>query len=89
MIIAVAGVDYVGLSNAVLMTQSHELTLLDAIKEKVKKISCRKHLIGDENLEDYLKNEKSNWNFFIKFNIGILETINYFKEKYKLNRKNK
>ena len=46
MIIAVAGVDYVGLSNAVLMTQSHELTLLDAIKEKVKKISCRKHLIG-------------------------------------------
>ena len=58
--ITVSGAGYVGLSNAVLLAQNHEVTAVDVIQEKVDMINNRKSPIVDEELEDYLKNEDLN-----------------------------
>ncbi|MBD8577740.1 nucleotide sugar dehydrogenase [Pseudomonas syringae] len=58
--IAVAGTGYVGLSNAVLLSQHHSVIALDIIPEKVEAINQRKCPIVDVDLEDYLKNKELN-----------------------------
>jgi UDPglucose 6-dehydrogenase len=58
--IAVIGTGYVGLSNAVLFSQHHEVVALDVIKEKVDMINNRKSPIVDAELEDYLANNHLN-----------------------------
>lgn len=58
--IAVIGTGYVGLSNAVLFSQHHEVVALDVIKEKVDMINNRKSPIVDTELEDYLANNHLN-----------------------------
>lgn len=52
--IAVAGTGYVGLSNAVLLSQHNEVTAVDIIPEKVEMINQRKSPIVDKELEEYL-----------------------------------
>ena len=52
--IAVAGTGYVGLSNAVLLSQHNEVTAVDIIPEKVEMINQRKSPIVDQELEEYL-----------------------------------
>ena len=52
--IAVAGMGYVGLSNAVLLAQHHEVTACDVVPEKVEMINRRQSPIMDEMLEAYL-----------------------------------
>jgi UDPglucose 6-dehydrogenase len=52
--IAVIGTGYVGLSNAVLLSQHNEVVALDVIKEKVELINNRKSPIVDEEIESYL-----------------------------------
>src|SRR5690554_3222667 len=58
--IAIVGTGYVGLSNAVLFSQHHEVVALDVIKEKVDMINNRKSPIVDAELEDYLANNHLN-----------------------------
>jgi UDPglucose 6-dehydrogenase len=58
--IAVIGTGYVGLSNAVLFSQHHEVVALDVVKEKVDMINNRKSPIVDAELEDYLANNHLN-----------------------------
>ena len=58
--ISVVGTGYVGLSNAVLLSQHHEVVALDVIKEKVDMVNSRISPIVDIELENYLKDKKLN-----------------------------
>ena len=52
--IAVVGSGYVGTSNAVLLSQHHEVVVLDIVAEKVALINARKSPIEDTEMEHYL-----------------------------------
>lgn len=52
--IAVAGTGYVGLSNAVLLAQHHEVVALDIVAGKVALINAGKSPIADAEMEAYL-----------------------------------
>ncbi len=56
--ITVAGAGYVGLSNAVLLAQNHEVTAVDVVEEKVQMINRRESPIVDAELEEYLENKE-------------------------------
>lgn len=58
--IAVAGLGYVGLSNAILLAQNNEVVAVDVIKEKVDMVNDRISPIVDKEIEDYLKNKNLN-----------------------------
>lgn len=51
--IAIAGTGYVGLSLATLLSQSHEVTAVDIIPEKVEMINQRISPIQDDKIEEY------------------------------------
>ncbi|MDM8226299.1 nucleotide sugar dehydrogenase [Parasutterella secunda] len=55
--IAVVGIGYVGLSNAILLAQHDEVVLVDVIKEKVDLINNKKSPIVDSLISDYLENK--------------------------------
>lgn len=52
--IAVVGMGYVGLSNAVLLAQNNEVMALDVVEEKVNFINQGKSPIADKEIEEYL-----------------------------------
>jgi len=52
--IAVAGIGYVGLANAVLLAQSHDVTAVDISKERVALLNARRSPIVDAELEAFL-----------------------------------
>ena len=58
--IAIAGTGYVGLSNAILLAQHHEVYAVDLIEEKVNMINQGKSPLVDKEIEDYLANAKLN-----------------------------
>ncbi|WP_293780305.1 nucleotide sugar dehydrogenase [uncultured Aeromicrobium sp.] len=53
--IAVAGSGYVGLSNAVVLAQRHDVTLVDIDPVKVEQVNRRESPIEDVELEQYLR----------------------------------
>jgi len=55
--IAVAGTGYVGLSNAVLLAQHHQVVAFDINAERVHKINARQAPIEDREIEDFLGNK--------------------------------
>ena len=52
--IAVVGTGYVGLSNAVLLAQKHQVKAVDIIPEKVDKINKKLSPIVDAEIEKFL-----------------------------------
>ena len=55
--IAVLGAGYVGLSNAILLAQHHNVVLNEIIAEKVDMINDKKSPIVDKEISDYLANK--------------------------------
>lgn len=58
--IAVVGVGYVGLSNAVLLSQHNEVLAVDVSKERVALVNARKSPIVDKEIEEYLAEKTLN-----------------------------
>ena len=60
--IAVAGTGYVGLSNAILLSQHHEVIALDIIPERIKQLNNKISPLEDSDIENFLKNKQLNLN---------------------------
>lgn len=58
--IAVAGMGYVGLSNAVLLAQHNEVVALDIIQEKVNMVNNKRSPIVDKEIQEYLETKDLN-----------------------------
>lgn len=58
--IAIVGMGYVGLSNAILLSQNNEVIAVDVIQKKVDMINNRKSPIIDKDIEEYLAYKKLN-----------------------------
>ena len=58
--IAIAGIGYVGLSNAILLAQHHEVVAVDVIQEKVDMINNKISPIVDKEIEEYLTTKELN-----------------------------
>jgi len=58
--IAIAGTGYVGLSNAVLLSQHNEVVALDILEDKVNMINNRLSPIADADIEHYLQHKPVN-----------------------------
>jgi UDPglucose 6-dehydrogenase len=59
--IAIAGIGYVGLSNAMLLSQNHEVVALDIIPEKIEQLNNKISPIVDAEIEDFLANKDLNF----------------------------
>lgn len=59
--IAVAGTGYVGLSNAMLLAQNHEVVAVDIIPEKVELLNNKQSPIVDAEIEYFLANKTLNF----------------------------
>ncbi|QCI72092.1 MULTISPECIES: nucleotide sugar dehydrogenase [Vibrio] len=59
--IAIAGTGYVGLSNAMLLAQHHDVIAVDIIEEKVKLLNDKLSPIVDAEIEDFLANKPLNF----------------------------
>lgn len=58
--IAVAGIGYVGLSNAVLLAQHHDVVAIDVSQERVDMVNGRRSPIVDAELEDFFAHKDLN-----------------------------
>ncbi len=58
--ISVIGSGYVGLSNAILLSQNNNVHLFDIDKEKIDMVNKRISPIADDEINEYLKNKKLN-----------------------------
>ncbi|HDY7654597.1 TPA: nucleotide sugar dehydrogenase [Vibrio vulnificus] len=59
--IAVAGTGYVGLSNAMLLAQNHQVVAVDIIKDKVDLLNNQRSPIVDTEIEYFLSNKSLNF----------------------------
>ena len=59
--ITIAGTGYVGLSNAMLLSQNHEVIALDIIPEKIEQLNNKIPPIVDAEIEDFLANKDLNF----------------------------
>lgn len=59
--VAIAGTGYVGLSNAMLLSQNHEVIAVDIVAEKIEMLNHKQSPIVDEEISDFLANRALNF----------------------------
>ena len=67
--IAVVGAGYVGLSNAMLLSQNHEVVVLDVTSERIEQLNNNVSPIADTEIEDFLANK--NLHFIATLDKGL------------------
>ncbi|OED64585.1 UDP-glucose 6-dehydrogenase [Vibrio splendidus ZS-139] len=68
--IAIAGTGYVGLSNAMLLSQRHDVVAVDIIEEKVRLLNDKLSPIVDAEIEDFLANKPLNFTATLDKNLA-------------------
>lgn len=58
--IAVVGLGYVGMSNAVLLAQQNEVVAVDITQSRVDDVNNKRSPIADEEIEEYLASKSPN-----------------------------
>lgn len=61
--ISLAGIGYVGLSNAILLSQNNDVVAFDISQNRVDQLNKKISPIADPDIEDYLLNKKLNLSF--------------------------
>ena len=59
--ITIAGIGYVGLSNAILLSQNHEVIALDILPKKIEQLNNKISPIADAEIEDFLATKDLNF----------------------------
>ena len=54
--ISVVGIGYVGLANAILLAQNHEVIAVDTVQRKADLVNARKSPLEDQEIKEYLAN---------------------------------
>ena len=89
--ISVAGIGYVGLSNAILLSQNNDVVAFDISQNRVDQLNQKSSPISDPEIEDYLLNKKLNLSFTVDKNdysikeIRVDEIVKISKELLEVN----
>ena len=73
--IAIAGIGYVGLSLAVLLSQNHDVVITDIIKEKIDLVNEKKSPFVDKDISYYLSHKKLHLEVKSTIPIGFCEEM--------------
>ena len=69
--ISVFGLGYVGLANALLLSQNEEVLAYDIIKEKVDKLNNKESTLIDKEIEEFIKKDNLNIEFTTDFEKAV------------------